>query len=78
MTRCEADHSIFSRLASRNSKTKDLGPLKYYLGIEVVRSSSVIAINQRKYAVNILIETGMLDCRDSDTLMDPNVKLLPG
>ena len=52
--------------------------MKYFLGIEVARSSSGIAINQRKYALDILTETGMLDCRPSDTPMDPNVKLLVG
>ena len=32
-------------------------------------------ISQRKYAIDILTETSMLDCRPSDTLVDPNVKL---
>ncbi|PNX62010.1 putative copia-type protein, partial [Trifolium pratense] len=49
----------------------------YFLGIEVAQSSSGIAINQRKYALDILSETGMLDCLPIDTPMDPNVKLLP-
>jgi transposase InsO family protein len=62
----------------KNFQTKDLGPLRYFLGIEVAQSSSGIAINQRKYALDILTETGMLDCRPIDTPMDPNVKLLPG
>lgn len=62
----------------KNFQTKDLGPLRYFLGIEVAQSSSGIAINQLKYALDILTETGMLDCRPIDTPMDPNVKLLPG
>ncbi|RVW62545.1 Retrovirus-related Pol polyprotein from transposon RE1 [Vitis vinifera] len=33
---------------------------------------------QRKYALDILEETGMLDCKPVDTPMDPNVKLVPG
>ena len=56
---------------------KDMGPLKYFLGIKVAQSSSGIAISQRQYALDILTETGMLDCCPSDTPMDPNVKLLP-
>jgi hypothetical protein len=62
----------------QNFQTKDLGPLRYFLCIEVAQSSSCIAINQRKYALDILSETGMLDYRSIDTHMDPNFKLLPG
>ncbi|MCI49922.1 hypothetical protein A2U01_0071166, partial [Trifolium medium] len=62
----------------KNFQTKDLGPLRYFLGIEVAQSSSSIAINQRKCALDILSETGMLDCRPVDTPLDSNVKLLPG
>ena len=62
----------------KNFQTKDLGPLRYFVGIEVTKSSSGIAINQHKYALDILTETSMLDCHPIDTPMDPNVKLLPG
>lgn len=57
-------------------QTKDLGPLRYFLCIEVSQSSSGFAINQHKYALDILSEIDMLDCRPTDTPMGPNVKLL--
>ena len=37
-----------------------------------------MVMNQRKYALEILEETGMLDCKPIDTPMDPNVKLVLG
>lgn len=55
--------------------TKDLGPLRYFLGIEVARNKDDIFLSQRKYILDILTETGMLGCRPSDTPMDPNIKL---
>ena len=58
-------------------QTKDLGKLKYFLGIEVAQSQHGILISQRKYALDILEETGMLDCKPVETSMDPNVKLIP-
>ncbi|RVW45260.1 Retrovirus-related Pol polyprotein from transposon TNT 1-94 [Vitis vinifera] len=59
-------------------QTKDLGKLKYFLGIEIAQSSSGVVLSQRKYALDILEETGMLDCKPVDTPMDPNVKLVLG
>ena len=50
-------------------QTKDLGLLK---------SNSGNVISQRKYVLDILEETGMLDCKPIDSPMDPNVKLLLG
>ncbi|RVW74980.1 Retrovirus-related Pol polyprotein from transposon RE1 [Vitis vinifera] len=43
-------------------QTKDLGKLKYFLGIEIAQSSSGVVLSQRKYALDILEETSMLDC----------------
>nr|CAN78715.1 hypothetical protein VITISV_030863 [Vitis vinifera] len=59
-------------------QTKDLGKLKYFLGIEIAQSSSGVVLSQRKYALDILEETGMLDCKPVDIPMDPNVKLVRG
>ena len=37
-----------------------------------------MVISQRKYTLDILADTVMLDCKPVDTPMDPNVKLVPG
>ena len=37
-----------------------------------------MVISQRKYTLDILANTGMLDCKSIDTPMDSNVKLVPG
>ena len=46
---------------------KDLGRLKYFLGIEVLRSKKGIFISQRKYILDLLEETSMLECKPADT-----------
>ena len=35
-------------------------------------------MSQRKYVLDILEETSMLDCKPVDIPMDPNVKLVSG
>ena len=57
-------------------QTKDLGNLKYFLGIEVAQSKEGVVISQRKYALDILKETGMIDCKPLDCPMNPNQKLM--
>ncbi|GAV59353.1 LOW QUALITY PROTEIN: hypothetical protein CFOL_v3_02884, partial [Cephalotus follicularis] len=45
--------------------------------IEVARSNTGIFISQRKYVLDLLDETGMLDCsKPLETPMDPNQKLM--
>ena len=56
---------------------KALGKLKYLLGIEITQSKSNVIMSQRKYVLDTLEKTGMLDYKLVDTPMDPNVKLVP-
>ena len=66
------------QLLFNHFSTKDLGKLKYFLGIEITQSNSSVVMSQRKYVLNILEKTGMLDRKPVDTPMDSNVKLVPG
>jgi hypothetical protein len=60
---------------SREFEMKDLGPLKYFLGIEVLRSRHGILLSQRKYTIDLLNKVSMLACKPSDTPAAENVKL---
>ncbi|RVW18498.1 Retrovirus-related Pol polyprotein from transposon RE1 [Vitis vinifera] len=53
----------------------DLGPLKYFLRIEVSRSSEGIFLSQRKYALDLAQETGMSGCQPVNTPIEEGLKL---
>ncbi|GJU86702.1 putative RNA-directed DNA polymerase [Tanacetum coccineum] len=46
---------------------KDLGKLKYFLGIEVLESKTRLCLTQRKYCLELLSEFGMLGCKPCNT-----------
>ncbi|XP_016192251.1 uncharacterized protein LOC107633130 [Arachis ipaensis] len=56
-------------------KIKDLGDLKYFLGMEVTRSNSGIYIYQWKYTIDLLKNCGYLDCKPLSTPFDYSQKL---
>ncbi|KAK3019009.1 hypothetical protein RJ639_003617 [Escallonia herrerae] len=56
-------------------RIKDLGDLKYFLGIEFSRSKKGIFMSQRKYALDILQDSGLLGVRPDKFPMEQNLKL---
>ena len=54
---------------------KDLGLLKYFLGVEVAKSRKDIFLSQRKYVLDLLTGTRKIGAKPSSTLMIPNSHL---
>ncbi|CAL1381481.1 unnamed protein product [Linum trigynum] len=54
---------------------KDLGPLKYFPGIEVGRSPRGFVINQRKYVLDILADSGLPAAHPSASAIEQNHQL---
>ncbi|GJU87918.1 ribonuclease H-like domain-containing protein [Tanacetum coccineum] len=54
---------------------KDLGKLKYFLGIEVLNTPKGIYLNQRKYYLELIDEFGLLAGKPSNLPMRPNISL---
>ena len=49
--------------------TKDLWMLRYFLGVEVMRSKHGIFLSQRKYVLDLLFETGKLGAKPCSSSM---------
>ena len=53
----------------------NLGPLRYFLGLEVKQQEGLIFVSQKKYAEDLLQVARMLNCKPVPTPMNTNEKL---
>ncbi|CAM8902262.1 unnamed protein product [Rhodiola kirilowii] len=56
-------------------RIQDLEFLKYFLGLEVAISDAGIFLNQRKYAIELLEENNLLQCKPAKSPMNAKHKL---
>jgi len=70
-----AEQVILKQNLAKQFEIRELGVLKYLLGIEVAYSKDGIFLSQRKYIMDLLIEIGLLRGKGSSILVDPNLKL---
>ncbi|EOY05030.1 Cysteine-rich RLK (RECEPTOR-like protein kinase) 8 [Theobroma cacao] len=63
------------RYLDKKFRIKDLGKLKYFLGIEVARSPSGIVLSQHKYVLDILSKCGLMGSKPSSFPIDQQHKL---
>lgn len=56
-------------------KLKDLGDLKFFLGLEIAKSSTGIVLSQWHYTMHILEDTGFLGSKPVSVPMDPKLKI---
>jgi len=73
----DSDTNIFDlkKLLKQKFKMKDLGELRYFLGIEVIQSPKGIWLLQKQYALNKLFEYGVTGCKPISIPLEQNVKL---
>ncbi|XP_061354483.1 uncharacterized mitochondrial protein AtMg00810-like [Gastrolobium bilobum] len=65
----------FTSLLDIKFRLKNLGPAKYFLGLEVARSSKGISLCQHHYALQILKDSGLSGCKPKSTPLEVKSKL---
>nr|GEV99290.1 ribonuclease H-like domain-containing protein [Tanacetum cinerariifolium] len=71
----EYEINKFKKFLSSKFMIKDLGLLKYFLGIEVLENDNGLCLSQRKYCLELLSEYGLLACKSAATPLQQNVVL---
>lgn len=72
---CNKMISEFKKQMRAEFKMSDLGPLSFYLGIEVHQKKGSITLSQGAYAAKIVEKAGLIGCNLCATPMEPRLKL---
>jgi len=71
----EHDKQMLKEKLAAQFEMKDLGKLKYFLEIDVAYSKKGIFISQRKYVIDLLKETGMINCKTTGVPIEQNHRI---
>ncbi|GAU30899.1 hypothetical protein TSUD_381130 [Trifolium subterraneum] len=72
---CLSEINRIKTILDTNFIIKDLGIVKYFLGLEVAHSKEGISVSQRKYCLDLLNDSGLLGSKPASTPLDPSIKL---
>ncbi|XP_060959249.1 uncharacterized mitochondrial protein AtMg00810-like [Cannabis sativa] len=65
----------FTTTLDSHFKLKDLGPLHFFLGLEIARCNKGISVSQRSFTLQLLQEADCLAIKPVSTPMETNIKL---
>ncbi|GJS78367.1 ribonuclease H-like domain-containing protein [Tanacetum coccineum] len=71
----ELEIENFKSFLKNKFKIKDLGELKYFLGIKVLKTKTGLCLTQRKYCLELLHDFGLLGCKPVMTPLPENIVL---
>jgi hypothetical protein len=71
----DADISDLKKLLKQKFEMKDLGELRYFLNIEIIKSPKGIWLLQRQYALNKLSKYGMMGCKPISIPLEQNCEV---
>lgn len=73
----QSEISKIKMLLSNSFHMKDLGDVRYFLGLEIDKTNAGYFISQKKYTIDLLQEFGMLNATPVRVPMDIHLKLCP-
>nr|GFB37515.1 hypothetical protein [Tanacetum cinerariifolium] len=68
----ETEINNFKKFLSTKFMIKDLGVLKYFLGIEIIKNNDGLCMTRRKYCLELLHEYGLLVAIPDDIPLPEN------
>lgn len=74
---CLASIEKLKKRLSQAFHMKDMGPVSYFLGLEIDRSASGFFVSQKKYVTDMIKEFGMAGATPLKLPMDANLVLTP-
>ncbi|XP_028118492.1 uncharacterized protein LOC114316033 [Camellia sinensis] len=68
---------LLKQFLSHHFEIKDLGPLSYFLGLEISHDSTSSFLSQAKYTSDLLARAGLTDCKIPSSPLETQSRLSP-